>query len=607
MHRPIQLTKTTSSCRTSISRSPSWPRMLLISPLAAVMLLLLLSAASTAFAGSATWNLNPGSGDWNTASNWTPMTVPDGSGDIATLDLSNTTSVSLSANTEVGGIVFTQAAIHSYTINASPGFTLILSGAGITNNSGATQNFATGVNAVGSAGFILFKNAATAGSETFFTNNGSAIFGVFGGQTQFSNTATASNGTFTNNGGSVSGAGGGFTVFNSSATAGNGAFTNNAAMAISAGVGRTDFFDTSDAANSTFTNNGSTVSGAGGGLVRFFDNSTAGNATISNNGGTVSGPPNQEHGGAVAFLNNSTAGSATLIAMGGTGGGDGGIIFFENNSAGGTARVEVFGNGNLEISLHEAPGVTVGSIEGNGNVFLGANKLTVGSNNLSTLFSGVAQDGGLAGGTGGSLTKVGAGVLDLMGANTYTGNTNINGGVLKVDGSVTSNTLVNRDATFTGTGTVHGSVTNNNGATVSPGDSPGTLTVNSYTQKQWGTLLIDIAGSGAGQSSLLDDLGDATLDGYLSPVLLDGFIPEIGDSFTIMSYSHLIGEFSRIQGQVFDDRTKQWNISYEPTFAVLTVGANTIPDQGSTLLLLTLSLGGLLICYLRFVTKARMN
>jgi hypothetical protein len=27
---------------------------------------------------SAQWNFNPVSGDWNTAANWTPTTVPDG-------------------------------------------------------------------------------------------------------------------------------------------------------------------------------------------------------------------------------------------------------------------------------------------------------------------------------------------------------------------------------------------------------------------------------------------------------------------------------------------------------------------------------------------------
>jgi len=79
--------------------------------------------------------------------------------------------------------------------------------------------------------------------------------------------------------------------------------------------------------------------------------------------------------------------------------------------------VEVFGNGNLDISPHlapsqESPGLDVGSVEGDGNVFLGANNLIVGSNKMNTTFSGVIQDGGINGGSSGSLTKIGTGTLD---------------------------------------------------------------------------------------------------------------------------------------------------------------------------------------------------
>jgi uncharacterized protein with beta-barrel porin domain len=80
--------------------------------------------------------------------------------------------------------------------------------------------------------------------------------------------------------------------------------------------------------------------------------------------------------------------------------------------------------------------------------------------------------------------------------------------VLQVDGSITSNTLVNHGGTLAGNGTINGNVINN--GRVSPGDAPGTLTVNSYTQAGNGTLLIDIAGTSAGQSSVLNVLGNAT-------------------------------------------------------------------------------------------------
>jgi autotransporter-associated beta strand protein len=456
---------------------------------------LMLLLPTVVYGISAQWDLDPTSGDWNMAANWTPMGIPNGPADIATFALSHNTDVSISANTEVNSIIFTPAATNPYTITANPGFTLTISGVGIVNNSGTTQNFVTEVSGF-SLGRISFTNNATAGISTRFTNNGSAVFnqnyvggvtdflgsasaaygtftnnggtnfGAGGGVTAFSFSATAANGTFINNGGTASFAGGGFTNFELTATAANGSFINNGGTVSFAGGGSTRFNSVSSAANGTFINNASTVSGAsggettfrifssagsaiifnngatvndaGGGITEFFDSSTAANATITSNGATVSGAL----GGKTIFYETSTADSATLIANSGTGGGEGGQIFFNERSTGGTSRVELFGNGSLDISAHAAPGVTIGSIEGDGTALLGANNLTVGSNNLSTNFSGVIQDGGQNGGTGGSLTKIGSGTLALTGANTYTGNTNVNGGVLQVDGSINSNTLV---------------------------------------------------------------------------------------------------------------------------------------------------------------------
>src|SRR2546423_9630548 len=107
---------------------------------AAIRCFLMFLLPAVAYAVSAQWDLDPISGDWNTAANWTPMGVPNGPADIATFGLSNTTDVSISANTEVNSIIFTAAASNPYSITTSPGLTLTISGTGIINNSGHTQN-----------------------------------------------------------------------------------------------------------------------------------------------------------------------------------------------------------------------------------------------------------------------------------------------------------------------------------------------------------------------------------------------------------------------------------------------------------------------------------
>jgi autotransporter-associated beta strand protein len=201
---------------------------------------------------------------------------------------------------------------------------------------------------------------------------------------------------------------------------------------------------------------------------------------------------------------------ALLIANGGTGGGAGGQIAFFNDATGGTSQIEIFDNANLDISSHNAPGLTVGSIEGNGDIFLGSNNLTVGSNNHFTQFSGVIHDGGTTGhnnnGTGGSLTKIGTGILTLSGANTYTGGTTVNSGTLQVNnasGSGTGTGAVQAvSGTLGGTGTIAGTVTigtgSGSGAFISPGTGPGTLTIqNALTLNSDATYKFELNSSNA--------------------------------------------------------------------------------------------------------------
>jgi autotransporter-associated beta strand protein len=186
----------------------------------------------------------------------------------------------------------------------------------------------------------------------------------------------------------------------------------------------------------------------------------------------------------------------------------------------------------------------------------------------------VIEDGGL----GGSLTKIGSGTLALTGTNTYAGNTSVDSGVLQVDGSITSDTFINRLGTLAGNGTVNGNVTNDHAARVTPGDglgSPGVLTITgNYEQMPGGTLVVQIGGANAREFSVLDVQGNANLNGCLDPVLVNGFVPEIGQSFTFMNYESFTGFFSHIRNQPFDHGRKRWLLAYNATSAVLFVVRN---------------------------------
>ena len=101
--------------------------------------LVLLFGIHASQAGSATWKSDPPSNDWSSAANWSPMTVPNGPSDVARFATSSVTGIFLEADDEVSSIVFLSGA-SSYTITDMIG-TLTISGAGVINNSGATQNF----------------------------------------------------------------------------------------------------------------------------------------------------------------------------------------------------------------------------------------------------------------------------------------------------------------------------------------------------------------------------------------------------------------------------------------------------------------------------------
>ena len=160
-----------------------------------------LSAASVLHAGSATWNLNPASGDWNTAANWTPNTVPNGATDVATLGVSNTSSIGLSAGVRVDSIIFNPgASAYSFTLaTGSSDTALNISGAGIVNNSGATQTFSLPRGSLSApVGNVVFTGTAKAGAMTVYSNGEGR--NEFQPSQHFEDSSSADHATFINDG-----------------------------------------------------------------------------------------------------------------------------------------------------------------------------------------------------------------------------------------------------------------------------------------------------------------------------------------------------------------------------------------------------------------------
>jgi hypothetical protein len=222
-----------------------------------LMLLAMALPATKSYAGRATWQLSPRNGDWNKAGNWMPRTVPNGEADIATLELSSTSEISVSDNTTVSGIVF-NAGASPFTVAISPPRTLSLTGVGITNDSGILQNFVADTDTNGNRGIVSFFNTATAGSLTVFTNNGSIGGSQDGGHTEFHDASSAGSGTFISNAASFNGFLGGQTEFHDSSSASNGVFIANGGEF---NGGMTQFFDFANAADGSFTTNGGSVDG----------------------------------------------------------------------------------------------------------------------------------------------------------------------------------------------------------------------------------------------------------------------------------------------------------------------------------------------------------
>ncbi|WP_424630389.1 autotransporter domain-containing protein [Bradyrhizobium sp. SYSU BS000235] len=429
---------------------------------------------------------------------------------------------------------------------------------------------------------LTFRDSSSAGSATITNSNGSAVFAntSSAGSARitnfdsfyFADAATAGHATITN-----------FSniFFNSTSTAGSAVITNNSSLS---------FSGSATAGSATITNNGS------GSSLAFSDTSTAGSASIVNNGYVVfdanstagSATIANNTGARVGFYGSSTGGNATITNNAGV------TLGFFETSTGGNATILNNAGGTVDFShstgLAGDGKLSVGSIAGAGDVYLGARELTVGGNNLNTTVSGVIGDCG-AGATacnayaygfnrtGGSLVKTGTGTLTLSGVNTYTGATTVNGGTLAVNGDLTlsSGITVNDGGALGGSGTV-GSTAIMSGGTLAPGNSIGTLTVNGSLVFSTGSFYkVEASPTSADRTNVL---GIATLTGAtVQAVALPGSFR--AQTYTILNATGGFGgtQFAGITGDTFAPGARNPHLTYDANnvFLVLDPGTIALP------------------------------
>jgi len=279
-----------------------------------------------------------------------------------------------------------------------------------------------------------------------------------------------------------------------------------------------------------FTTNKTINLGAGGGTLATVGGSSA------TYGGIVSGASplhigDPANGGTVILTANNNYSGGTSI--------DRGTLQLGNGGTSGSIAGNITDNGTLAFNRSDVVtfgGVIngTGSVQQNGTgttILTGTNTYSGGTNIASgTLVAG----SGTPFGSGPVQISGNASLLEIPNDVTVTaGPTNIIAGTADVNGTLNVPSVsVQPGATLMGSGFINCSLTNS--GTVSPGNSPGTLTIRgNYTQTSSGVLNIVI--NSATNYSHLAVTGHANLDGTLRLTLASGFKPNASGNFQVLS------------------------------------------------------------------------
>lgn len=201
-----------------------------------------------------------------------------------------------------------------------------------------------------------------------------------------------------------------------------------------------------------------------------------------------------------------------------------------------------------------------------------------------------------AGGSAG-IQKTGAGILELIGTHTYTGQTIVSAGTLLVNASLTGSGAVTVavGATLGGEGTIAGATTVN--GILAPGNSPGLLTFSSdVTLTSTSTSVFEITGITRGtEYDAVNVANQLTYGGLGQADIQFTLVPATTYDFDLWDFSSIDGTYSSFQvtglyttvlnasntWTALDGDGNTWNFNH--TTGVLSV--SVIPEPGTSLLL----------------------
>lgn len=462
-----------------------------------------------------------------------------------------------------GDPTFTEAVTVNGTISGSGGIRDAFSSFVILNGN---NDFSGGINVATGSYFAGHNNAFGTGTVWF---SGLGFIGAIGGPRTIANNLHAqSDFTFTGTEAlTVTGglflAGGGPRIVTVNTTGDGVAISGTVAggSLLKAGPGTLTLSGTNEYSGSTLVRNGTLTLG-GDALVGSGTLGTNPNTTVGTSGTVQLGDASTLAANNLALLVNGAYTVARNVTV-------------NNQNSTGTSTV---GGSN-----------TSGTATYSGQLTLNR---TANATQLSAAAGGTVAFSGLitesAAGSAVSITGGGTVIFSNPTGNTYTGVTTVNAGAtllaMNTSGSATGTNTVNVNAggTLGGTGQITGAV-NVAGGSVSPGSSPGILTLNSLVADSATNFVFELGGhtpgNGAGFYDQLVVLNNFNISGALTVNTFGGFNPEIlGGAFFIVARGSGTGTFNGLnEGDTV-------SIDGGTYFATITYLANWTGDQNTSTL-----------------------